>query len=312
MTLQKTIDIMRNYINRNLLIALSASLFLVNTSCKNNDPKKESKVTNEHITYRNLSQEFKDYWYAGEAEITSYTLEQARYGEIRQGHAILIYVTEDFLPVEQVKADTQNPENISVLKLNATKKFNTGIYPYSIMQSTFYPLSTIEHAIKISSSVQEWCGQTYMQLNNRNKFEINLHSYFQGEADKGFQLEKSILENELWTQLRVNPNQLPTGNLQIIPSFEFVSLKHIELKPYQATATLTATSYTIKYPELNRTLTINFNKNAPFEIINWVESFKSGSEVLTTTATKLETIITPYWSKNSNKDSTLRETLRLK
>jgi hypothetical protein len=32
-----------------------------------------------------LTEEFKKYWYAGEAEITSYTLKQARYGEMRTG-----------------------------------------------------------------------------------------------------------------------------------------------------------------------------------------------------------------------------------
>jgi len=180
------------------------------------------------------------------------------------------------------------------------------------MQSTFYPLSTEKHALKISSSVQEWCGQTYTQLNNRDGFEINSHSYFEGKTDQNYQLEKSILENELWTQLRINPKELPTGDLQIIPSFEFISLKHIELKPYQANAELTLNSYTISYPELDRTLTINFNKESPFEVLGWNESFKSGSEILTTKATKLTTIKSPYWSKNSNKDSLLRETLKLK
>jgi len=66
---------------------------------------------------KELSSEFKKYWYAGNAEISSYELEQARYGEIRKGKAVLVYVTEDFLPKEQVKADYQNPENIPVLKL---------------------------------------------------------------------------------------------------------------------------------------------------------------------------------------------------
>ncbi|TJY35825.1 septum formation inhibitor Maf [Pontimicrobium aquaticum] len=291
---------------------LLLTLLLTNTSCKNNNTKQGSTITTENITYRNLSQEFKEYWYVGEAEITSYTLQQARYGEIRNGHAALIYVTEDFLPEEQVKANAQDSDNISVLKLNATKKFNTGIYPYSIMQSTFYPLSTVEHATKISCSVQEWCGQTYTQLNTRKAFEINSHSYFQGEADKSYTIEKAILENELWTQLRVNPKELPVGDVEIIPSFEFLSLKHIELKPYQANTSLTATSYTIEYPELDRTLTINFNKNTPFEVLGWTETFKSGTEILTTKATKLNTIKSPYWNKNSNRDSILRETLKLK
>lgn len=297
---------------KNHPIFLIVAILLLGVSCKNNDTTKENKVADSILKYRTLSQEFKNYWYSGEAEITSYTLQQARYGQIREGHAVLIYVTEDFLPTEQVKADTQSPENISVLKLNATKNFNTGIYPYSIMQSTFYPLSTVEHAIKVSSSVQEWCGQTYMQLNNRNGFEINSHSYFQGEADQNIQFEKALLENELWTQLRINPKQLPTGDLQIIPSFEFISLKHVELRPYQANAALTATSYTIEYPELDKTLIINFNEEFPFEILSWSESFKSGPEKLTTKATKLETIKSPYWSKNSNKDAVLRDSLKLK
>ena len=111
-----------------------------------------------------LSDEFKAYWYAGEAEITSYKLEQARYGELRDGNAVLIYVTEPFLPKEQVKANNNNPENISVLKLNATKKFLTGIYPYSIMSSTFYPVHDNQHALKTSLSVQEWCGHVYSSL----------------------------------------------------------------------------------------------------------------------------------------------------
>ncbi len=307
---------MKNYIKKSIAVSITTTLLLLSVSCKNNETNKDKtqvkELTTNDTKYRVVSQEFKDYWYAGEAEITSYKLEQARYGEIRNGHAALIYVTEDFLPNIQVKANNQNPENISVLKLNATKKFNTGIYPYSIMQSTFYPISKEQHALKITSSIQEWCGQTYTQLNNKSDFEITSHSYFEGEADQNYRLEKTVLENELWTQLRLDPKSLPTGDLQIIPSLEFVSLKHIELKPYLANLTLNVNSYIINYPELNRKLTINFNENAPFEILDWTESFKSGTEILTTTATKLVTIKSPYWNKKSSKDSVLRKTLRLK
>lgn len=262
-----------------------------------------------------LTQEFKDYWYAGAAEISSYQLEQARYGEIRKGKAVLIFVTEDFLPDAQVKADNQNNSNIPVLKLNATKNFNTGIYPYSIMQSVFYPVSNNKHAIKVSSSIQEWCGHVYTQLNNQERFEIISHSYFEGEADKNFALDKTILENELWTQLRLDPKSLPTGNLEIIPSFEYTRMRHIPVKAYKAITSLTPGSYTIEYPELNRSLIINFSPNFPYNILSWEESFKSGfgenAKVLTTKSTKLKTIKSPYWSKNSNKYETLRDTLKL-
>ncbi len=272
----------------------------------------DQKVT---VTTRQLSQEFKDYWYAGNAEITSFKLEQARYGEIHKGHAVLIFVTEDFLPIDQVKSNNQDSKNISVLKLNTTKKFNTGIYPYSIMQSTFYPVYYQQHALKTSCSVQEWCGHNYTQLNNKDDFEINSHSYFAGEADQNYHIEKDILENELWTQLRIDPNKLPTGKIEVIPSFEFSRLKHIPVKPYKVYAELTANSYTLNYTELKRTLVINFDSQFPYSILGWTESFKSGfgqdTKILTTKATKLVTIKSPYWNKNSNVDSNLRETLQL-
>lgn len=261
------------------------------------------------------SPEFKDYWYAGEAELSSYKLEQARYGELRDGTVVLVYVTEDFLPKEQVKADYYNKANTSVLKLNATKKFNTGVYPYSIMQSTFYPVSNDQHAIKVSCSVQEWCGHVYSQLNNREQFEVTGHSYFASEGDQDFSLDKTILENELWAQLRIDPQSLPTGDLSIIPSMEFIRLKHIPMKAYNAIAVLSGGEYIISYPELGRTLSISFNSEFPFDILGWEDSYRDGyganAKTLTTKATKMKTIKSPYWNKNSNADEVLRETLQL-
>ncbi|WP_445731373.1 septum formation inhibitor Maf [Mariniflexile sp.] len=305
-----------------LLFFAILSIFTSLSSCKKEKHSKETvkpleakAVANQVSNGKKLTQQFKNYWYAGEAEISSYKLDQARYGEMRTGHAVLIYVTEDFLPTVQVKADNKNADNIPVLKLNATKNFNTGIYPYSIMQSTFYPVSNTAHAMKVSSSIQEWCGHAYTQLNNKNQFEIMSHSYFEGEADENFKLEKTILENELWTQLRIDPESLPIGDLQIVPSFEFTRLRHVPLKAYKATAALSKGSYSIFYPELNRTLIINFNANFPHDILSWEETFKSGfgenAKQLTTRATKLKTIKSAYWTKNRIIDETLRDSLQL-
>ncbi len=298
-----------------ILIIIACSNIKADTSSET--PKKE--ISKENKPAKELSEDFKKYWYASEAEITSYTLEQARYGEIRKGKAVLIYVTEDFLPKEQVKADRQNNKNISILKVNATKKFNTGIYPYSIMQSTFYPVDDNQHAIKISSSMQEWCGHVYAQLNNRKEFEVISHSYFEGEADQEFTLNKAILENELWAKIRINPDNLPQGDINVIPSFEYTRLRHKKTKAYAAKATLekqaNTSTYTLMYPELNRTLSITFNSKFPYEIENWTETFKSGfgpnAKELTTKATKIKRIKSPYWSKNGNKDEVLREELGL-
>ncbi|MHA7057077.1 septum formation inhibitor Maf [Aquimarina sp. M1] len=308
-----------------LLGILGALVFIacsnIKADKKNGNTKKTVVKNTDPVVKqaKELSPAFKEYWYAGNAEITSYTLEQARYGEIRQGKAVLIYVTEDFLPKEQVKADHQNDTNIPILKLNATKKFTTGIYPYSIMQSTFYPVADNQHAIKVSSSIQEWCGHVYAQLNNRETFDIMSHSYFQGEADQAFTLEKEILENELWTKIRIDPDNLPEGDLKIIPSLEYCRLKHQEIKAYSAKATLQKSdslyTYTIDYPSLNRSIGVIFNSDFPYEIESWTETFKSGFganvKELTTKATKIKRMKSPYWNKNSNVDKVLRKELGL-
>ena len=266
-----------------------------------------------------LSEEFKEYWYSGKAEITSYKLEQARYGELRDGNAVLIYVTEPFLADKQVKADQSNPNNVSVLKLNSTKKFLTGIYPYSIMNSSFYPVSDNQHAIKLTASVQEWCGQVFTQLNNRDKFEIKSFSYFESEGDQTITLDKTHLENEIWNKIRINPNNLPAGNIKIVPSMEYLRLAHKPLKAYDAKAELNTKTdlytYNINYPELERTLEISFSKSFPHTIENWSETYKSGfgpnAQTLTTKATKIKTLKRAYWQENKNSDVFLRDSLGL-
>ena len=267
------------------------------------------------VPERNLSEEFKSYWFNGEAEITSYKLDQSRYGESREGTAVLIYVTEEFLPEAQVKANAKSDKTIPILKLNSTKKFNTGIYPYSIMQSTFYPLEGKSHALKISASIQEWCGHVYMQLNNRDVFKINSHSYFEGEADQDLELSKTHLENEVWTQLRIDPELLPTGDISMIPSFEYLRLAHQEIKAYNALAEFYQDGdwsvYKISYPELKRNLKIYYSNIAPFKIEKWQEEIEVNGKLYTTTATKMNEIKSDYWNKNSNKDLHLREQLNL-
>ncbi|MFT4830549.1 MAG: hypothetical protein ACI815_000183 [Psychroserpens sp.] len=316
---------MKLSLNLKIYVYFLAMATLSFASCRKvktavNTESKEISRQNVEIAKKELSEAFKEYWYAGTAEITSYRLEQARYGEIREGEAVLIYVTEPFLADKQVKADRSNPENIPVLKLNTTKKFLTGIYPYSIMTSSFYPVHDNGHAVKISNSAQEWCGHVYAQLNNREEFEVLSHSYFETEADQEFNLSKAILEDELWNKIRVDPKSLPTGSLQIIPSMEYTRLHHKEFKAYEATVTLTnngtLTTYTITYPALERTLEINFSKDFPNTIENWSETaasgFGPGAKQLTTTASKIKTLNTPYWQQNHNSDLFLRDSLGLK
>ncbi|RNC90233.1 MAG: septum formation inhibitor Maf [Allomuricauda sp.] len=322
---------MKKWIRFELLLVFFALVITAFEGCKENSTStsKELAITDasdlEVPTVgivskpKAVSQAFKKYWYSGKAEITSYKLKQARYGEIREGKSALIFVTEPFLPGKQVKADRNNPDNVSVLKLNATKKYLTGIYPYSIMSSTFYPVGDNQHALKTSLSVQEWCGHVYAQLNNRETFEYTAHSYFESEADEQASVGKALLENEIWNKIRVNPENLPLGSIEIIPSLEFFRLRHLDLKAFSATASMQTengiTSYSIDYKDIERKLTIDFSESFPYEIEGWTEEFKSGygpnAKLLKSTGTKLNRIRTAYWGQNSNKDVFLRDSLGL-
>ena len=274
------------------------------------------------------SEDFKDYWYDGKAEITSYKLEQARYGEFHEGYAILVFVTEDFSKSKQVKLD--DPQNakgddVKVLKLNRIKKFDTGIYRYSMMDSVFTPVYTDKYpnTLKVTSSSQEWCGNTFTQLNLDNKsYEVRSFSYFESEGDRKFNLQKEILEDELWARIRLAPESLPIGRIKIIPATMASRLTHKELEVEIAEATLEQNpddsdlmNYKLTYDDSGRTMEITFNKTFPYEIMSWEESYVSGfgknSKTLTTKATRNKVLITDYWNKNRPIDRALRKELGL-
>ena len=262
--------------------------------------------------------DFSQYWYAGDAELSSYNLQQARYGELNQGTAVLIYVSEQLLPKEQVKADNPSEDNTTVLKLNKHKSFLTGIYPYSIMTSTFSPVAG-GHALKVSNTTQEWCGNAYSQLNHRQQFEITSHSYFEGEADQSFSLAPTHLEDEIWNTIRLDPAQLPVGEISMLPAFEYIRLLHIPTQVYQAQASLThkdqLSVYTIKYPALDRKLVIHFQREFPYVIEGWQDTYKSGfdqdAKVLTSKASRIATIKEKYWALHNNRHKIYREKLGL-
>ena len=274
--------------------------------------------------------EFNEYWYAGKAEITSYKLEQARYGEVHSGESVLVFVTEPFSRSKQVKLDDwrdQSADNVSVMKLNMTKKFLTGIYPYSMMMSTFTPVSADQYPnpFKITTSSQEWCGHTWMQLNLKNKnYQLQGFSYFESEGDLDTSVPKAILEDELWTRIRYNPEALPVGEVDIIPSTFYLRLRHRPFEAKKATGVINTLEssdfanaehkvYEIKYDD--RSLSIYFESVFPFEILGWEETYMSGfgnPEMLTTKAKRINTIKSAYWGKNSNKDREIRKELGLK
>jgi len=131
--------------------------------------------------------DFWKHWGDGRAELNGYRLTQPRYGALRSGSAVLIFVTEDFSDERRVKAESRGraPSGVyPVLKLNHLRQFQTGVYDYSTMTSVFAQVAAAWPVRKISFSSQDWCGQLWHQLLPASgRVEGIFHSYFEGEAD---------------------------------------------------------------------------------------------------------------------------------
>ena len=73
--------------------------------------------------------DFYAHWADGKAEISSYEVVQPRYGELRQGYGVMIFVTESLHRQTFIKADPPTPEEPTqfyALKLNHILNFTTG------------------------------------------------------------------------------------------------------------------------------------------------------------------------------------------
>ena len=274
-------------------------------------------------------EQFQDYWYNHGAELSRFSLRQMRYGEIHEGDAVLVFVTEKMDPDTQIKADNPETQDIAILKLNAVRKFFTGIYPYSIMTSIFAPVDVQNYPLplKISSSTQEWCGHAYTQMNlNENEYRVRMHSYFEGEGDRDFDVQKVIPEDALWTLIRLDPGSLPRGEFSMIPGTVYARLAHRPVEAQKAVADFSPSDeislegnplviYEINFPDEERTLRIYFEKDFPHRIQQWQETDRgltdAGAKALTTHATRTHTIMDPYWKHHTNKDRRRLEGLGL-
>lgn len=254
------------------------------------------------------------FWFSG-AEINRYELTQMRYGEPHPGHAEFIFVTEPFLTGPQVKNETGGNPSTDVLKLNALRTFNTGIYSYRTMTSTFQPvdLAAYPHALKTNTSVQDWCGQAFLQLNKTaSGWRGELRSYFQDEGDNNFELPARPLEDALWVRLRLDPKALPTGPLELVPGGVYTRFAHHPVRAEQAVAERIAegaqSRYLIRYQSINRELHIHYDTDFPHIIREWKEVEPAG----TTRAVLTHRIMhSEYWSDNHPKDADKRKKLGL-
>ncbi len=129
-------------------------------------------------------------WDDGKAEVARYRATEPRYGVMRTGEAVLIVVKETFDSDHLVKADGPPPDTtVDVMKLNTVTTFQTGVYTYRQMVSSFLTRDGLR-PVKLSMSSQEWCGVTSKILTVRGtEALLRTFSYFGAEGDCAFELD---------------------------------------------------------------------------------------------------------------------------
>lgn len=310
---------MQNYVNILSNFLLPAILFLSCTA------KNETTVASGRVnagptlvdTPFTLPQtDPSNYWFQGKAELAAYHVEQERYGEMRQAEEVIVFVTEDFSKSKLVKLDDPQAagnDRAPVLKTNVIRKFITGIYDYSLMESVFVPLDG-SPALKATCTVQDWCGHVFGQFNytSGNTWKAKHFSYFESEGDSETTVKADYLEDELINRIRLDPSKIKTGKASVIPSDFYLRMRHQPLVAAEANLSISNTAdrsvLELQYTSIDRTLQVTFENKAPWRITGWEET--AGGKLMskgTLKALRME----PYWSQHSNADLGMRDSLRI-
>jgi hypothetical protein len=275
------------------------------------------------------AQDFWSWWGDGKGELSSYKVVVPRYGELREGYSVLVFVTEDISRTTRIKDDSGTlplSDRAPVLKLNRVVKFITGIYDYSIITSTFSSVDSelgrpAFEPLKISFSAQEWCGHVFqMFIPQRDQVELTAHSYFQSEGDQKRNIKlppNAAFEDNLPIWIReLQGEVLPVGQrreLQIFPSAWSLRAAHqkAEFQPGwilkedgEGLDTTNGKSPTWRWTWQvgHRQETYWVEKTYPHRILKWSSSDGSKGELK-------KTLRLPYWQLHDNNDLTYRDQL---
>ena len=264
------------------------------------------------------SSAFWDRWGDGRAELSSYRGTVMRYGEPRAAELVLIYVTEPLARETLIKDDDAPPEGrVQVLKLNSALRFQTGIYPYSVMTSVFAPVDAYyAHRFtpaKITMTAQEWCGHVFFGVwPGPDHFASRGMSYFASEGERDERVEVAagaLYEDALPIQLRELDGPFAGGGDwegTLVPSIWRARQAHVPLRPVRATITRTREGnlhrFTLRAGELERVYDVEAEGDR--RLLGWRDG--DGEELHIVATERL-----PYWQLNSPGDEAARERIGL-
>lgn len=262
---------------RNNFLALCITLAVIFAFAKKATIFQQTKPKMTVETVLPLNQEtnkrFTDYWKNVKTDVTKYELKE---------DSILVGEGSLSFKIDYVEGINKT-DSIQVLHSDFISKVHKENYDYSAMTSVYLPLNLMlrPHSIKVINSVQEPEGNSFLALAQIPKYyEINAKNTFKEKMKQDFVLERKNLEDELWAKIRMNPNDLPVGDIEIIPSFSYWQSVRKSPNIYEAKAVIKEYAgtefmgkklkiYSLDYPDLKRNLSIVFEGEFPFEIMGW-------------------------------------------
>lgn len=327
---------MRTYLSTPLAAALVAAGLLAGAACQTDSNARRpdgDEANSEHPDPGDLAElppepegaansSFWDHWGDGRAELASYRGELVRYGEPREAHVVLIFVTEPHDRNRWIKDDdAEGADRVEVLKLNRSMKFQTGIYPYAVMTSVFSPVADWGRRrfqpTKIAMNSQEWCGNvSHVVWPGPERFLRDLQTYFAAEQEGRRTVSTpgdTLYQDALPIQLReldgaFNDGEDWSGHL--VPSIWHSRRAHEPLEPVKATIERSsttvdgreATRFVLEYGDTK--VTYDIAREYPHRLLQWRHSDGSHLELV-------EAVRKPYWRQNRPGDESHRKSLGL-
>ena len=307
------------------LLVLLGALLMGCSSLPSSSPSIAPSVASESVW---------SHWGDGKAEVNGYAIQSPRYGQDRPGEAVLVFVTETLTHSKRVKTDGNQADTLPVMKLNAIHDFQTGMYDYNLMTSTFVPLNgETPRGIptKISFSMQEWCGNTYAEATTVHQYgepvtaiRLQSHNYMDGQGGTTMNLplrQHGISTDALPILVRGIAGQLlEPGETQPVNLLPRMADSHMNQVPWSWQKAVFSRSSTTKKtrvpageyetfsmtvkPATGTTVTYLVDTNPPHRIIGW-ETDNGEKASLT------GSIRTKYWNRQAAEHAILRSDLGL-
>jgi hypothetical protein len=159
-------------------------------------------------------------WEDGLAEVATYDAERVIYKKKRTFEYTMITVKEEFNQQYNVKTDDyQRDDLFPVMKINQFCSIPADQYPYHYLTSLFFRRDQPVALYKMTSSAQEWCGNTFKSIiDDGVNFEMWYHSYWDGEGNNSRDLRRDVfLEDALPYTLRsLKFDQKPAFDLVVL------------------------------------------------------------------------------------------------